>query len=224
MKNTPSGTALKDSGTEPRPDRETAAAATLESDDTPEPNATTIDKASERGQAAAPDRSRDDVPRRRWWAVRITAAALVALAFTATILAVLFGWKLKDRNDIDTASREASAAAQSYAVTLTSVDSQHIDQNFAAVLDGATGEFKNMYSQSSSQLKTLLVQNKAVSKGQVLDVGVKSATRNRVEVTLFVDQTITNSVSPDARVDRSRIVITMDRVGGRWLAEKVEMV
>ena len=155
---------------------------------------------------------------------RAAVALITVIAVTATVFATIFGWKLKDRDDLDTAARQASAAAQTYAVALTSIDSQHIDENFTTVLNGATGDFKNMYSQSSTQLKTLLVQNRAVSKGQVLDASIESASPNRVVVMLFVDQTITNSVSPDPRVDRSRILITMDRVGGRWLASKVEMV
>ena len=33
-----------------------------------------------------------------------------------------------------------------YAEVLTSIDSNNVDENFRQVLDGATGEFKDMYS------------------------------------------------------------------------------
>ncbi|MGP3708901.1 hypothetical protein [Gordonia paraffinivorans] len=40
---------------------------------------------------------------------------------------------------------------------------------------------------------------------------------------LFVDQSITNTASPEPRVDRSRVVMTMEKVDGRWLASKVDL-
>jgi|GEM_PF-294775 len=162
-------------------------------------------------------------PRRRW-IIRIAVGAVALVLLAGSVTACILGWKLIDRDEVDSAARQAAETARAYAVTLTSIDSQHIDQNFTDVLNGATGEFKDTYSQSSNQLKSLLVQNNAVSKGTVVDSSIKSASKNRVEVMLFVDQEVTNSASPDPRIDRSRIVMTMERVGGRWLAGKVDMV
>ena len=58
----------------------------------------------------------------------------------------------------------------------------------------------------------------------VVDAAVKSATPTRVEVLLFVDQSITNAANPSPRIDRNRIDMTMDLVGGRWLASNVEIL
>ncbi|WP_067889431.1 hypothetical protein [Nocardia vaccinii] len=161
---------------------------------------------------------------RRRWAWGLLGLVVVAALITASTFAVVFGNKLNDRDSIDTAAQQATATASAYAVTLTSIDSQHLDQNFTEVLAGATGKFKDMYSDSSEQLKSMLVQSHASSQGKVVDSSTKSATKTRVVVLLFVDQTVTNSTSPDPRVDRSRIVMTMDKIGGRWLASEVEMV
>ena len=60
--------------------------------------------------------------------------------------------------------------------------------------------------------------------GIVVDAAVKSATPTRVEVLLFVDQSITNAANPSPRIDRNRIDMTMDLVGGRWLASNVEIL
>ncbi|MEV2218542.1 hypothetical protein AB0E01_01525 [Nocardia vinacea] len=162
--------------------------------------------------------------RRRRWVPRTAVGAIAVVAVSASVLAGILGWKLHDRDEVDAAARQAATTAQNYAITLTSIDSQHIDQNFAAVLSGATGEFKDTYTRSSNQLKMLLVQNNAVSKGKVVGSSIKSATKDRVEVMLFIDQEVTNSVSPDPRIDRSRMVMTMERVGDSWLAGKVELV
>ena len=74
---------------------------------------------------------------------------------------------------------DAQQAAVHNAQVLTSIDSNNVDQNFAEVLNGATGEFKDMYSQSSAQLRQLLVDNKATAHGVVIDSAVKSASRTR---------------------------------------------
>ncbi|MFI6776369.1 hypothetical protein [Nocardia sp. NPDC050412] len=161
---------------------------------------------------------------RRRWVPRAAVGAIALVAVSASVLACVLGWKLHDRNEIDTAVRQAASTAQTYAVTLTSIDSQNIDQNFAAVISGATGEFKDTYTQSSNQLKALLVEHTAVSKGRVVDSSIKSASKDRVQVMLFIDQEVTNSVSPEPRIDRSRMVMTMERIGEHWLASKVDLV
>ncbi len=159
----------------------------------------------------------------RRWTVRTAVALVAVIAVVSSVSAGILGWKLEQRDEVDTAARQALSAAQTYAVTLTSIDSANIDRDYTRVLDGATGDFKNMYSQSSSQLRKMLIDNKARSTGKVVDASVKSASTDQVVVMLFVDQEITNSVSPDPRIDRSRIVMTMRSVAGRWMADKVEM-
>jgi Mce-associated membrane protein len=138
-------------------------------------------------------------------------------------LSAFLGWQLKQQHDTAAAGSAALAAARSYAVTLTSVDTKNIDQNFAQVLDGATGEFKDMYSQSATQLRQVLIDNKAVSHGTVVDAAVKSATKTKVEVLLFVDQSISNVVNPEPRIDRNRVEMTMELIDKRWLASKIDI-
>ncbi|MGY2029071.1 hypothetical protein ACW9HR_10785 [Nocardia gipuzkoensis] len=149
----------------------------------------------------------------------LPVGAVVAVA--AIVAAAVLGWQLKKERDVDAAAEAGLAAARSYAVTLTSVDSGSLDRDFAAVLDGSTGEFHDMYTRSSGQLRQLLLDNKATGKGTVLDAAVKSATETKVEVLLFIDQTVTNTASADPRVDRSRVLMTMELVDGRWLASRV---
>ena len=107
---------------------------------------------------------------------------------------------------------------------LTSIDSNNVDQNFRQVLDGATGEFKDMYTQSSVQLRQLLIDNKATAHGVVVDSAIQSESTNKVVVLVFIDQTVTNTQAPDPRIDRSRIKITMEKIDGRWRASKVQLL
>jgi Mce-associated membrane protein len=172
------------------------------------------------GDAETPDAPPS--ARTRW--LRYTLTAVTILIFVAALgSSGYFGWQYKQQQDIDSASRAALSSAQRFAVTLTSIDNNGVDQNFTQVVDGSTGEFKDMYSQSASQLRQVLIDNKAMSKGTIIDSAVKSGSKTKVDVVLFVDQWITNVASPQPRLDRSRVAMTMELIDGRWLASKVEL-
>ena len=155
---------------------------------------------------------------RRWV---VPAAAGVGAALLAATGAL--GWQVWQQHQIKQASQEAQRAAVSYAQVLTSIDSNKVDDNFKDVLDGATGEFKDMYSQSSVELRQLLIENKATAHGVVIDSAVQSVSKDRAVVLLFVDQSVANTKLPDPRIDRSRMKMTLEKVDGRWRASKVEL-
>ncbi len=159
-------------------------------------------------------------PRRRGRVAIVATAVVLAAALGG---AGFLGWKVWDLTSVASAGRQAQDAAVAYAQVLTSIDSNKVDENFNQVLDGATGEFKDMYSQSSVQLRQLLIDNKATAHGVVVDSAVQSTSRDKVVVLLFVDQAVSNTNVPDPRIDRSRIKMTMEDVDGRWRASKVEL-
>jgi Mce-associated membrane protein len=174
------------------------------------------DGTAEDARSGAPSR------RRRW--VRYAVVGLAAVIFVAVSSAAGFlGWQFQQQREIDNAGSAARSAAEHFAVILTSIDSAKVDRNFAEVIDGSTGEFKDIYSQSASQLRQVLIDNKAMSKGTVIDTALKSVTPNKVDVLVFVDQWITNVANPEPRLDRSRVAMTMELVDGRWLTSKVEL-
>lgn len=151
----------------------------------------------------------------RWVACGVLAAVLAGAGYE--------GWLLFEHHQVKVAAAQALDAATKYTLALTSIDTQAIDKNFTDVLDGATGEFKNMYTQSSAQLRQTLLDNKAAAHGTVIEAAVKSAGKNRVEVVLFVDQSVSNAAAPEPQLDRSRVTMTMEKVDGRWLASKVDL-
>lgn len=159
----------------------------------------------------------------RPWKRYARIALVVAVYVGAVGLAGGLGWQLWDEHAVSQAGQAAERTAVNYAQVLTSIDSNQVDQNFSAVLDGATGEFKDTYTKASAQLRQLLIDNKAAAHGTVVASAIQSQTKNKVVVLLMVDQTVSNAVRPDGRVDRSRMKVTMENVGGRWLASKVEL-
>ncbi|WP_193044412.1 DUF3329 domain-containing protein [Mycolicibacterium baixiangningiae] len=160
---------------------------------------------------------------RRGWRHPVLRGAVVAVCVVLLAATGFLGWQLWQERQIAQAGEQARQAAADYAKILTSIDSAKVDENFDAVLDGATGGFKDMYSQSSTQLRQLLIDSKATANGVVLDSAVQSATKEKAVVLLFVDQSVSNTNVPDPRIDRSRIKMTMEYVDGRWRASKVEL-
>jgi Mce-associated membrane protein len=161
-------------------------------------------------------------PERRWRRRLAKGGAAVILTAAVAVSGVL-GWMLWQQRVVTRAGQQAQQAAVEYAQILTSIDSNKVDENFNQVLDGATGEFKDMYTQSSMQLRQLLIDNKATAHGVVLESAIQSASKNKVVVLLFVDQSVANASLPDPRIDRSRIKMTMEFVDGRWRTSKVEL-
>ena len=157
------------------------------------------------------------------WRRRILVGIVAAVFVASLALSGFLGWKLWQNHLVTQASQQAQETAVNYAQILTSIDSNKVDENFNQVLAGATGEFKDMYSQSSAQLRQLLIDNKATAHGVVLQSAVQSASKDKVVVLLFVDQSVANSTVPDPRIDRSRIKMTMEKVDGQWRASKVEL-
>jgi Mce-associated membrane protein len=159
--------------------------------------------------------------RRRFGGLSLVLAVLLVLAVAA---AVTFGVLLGRRAAADHAGAQALATARAYAVTLTSYDYRHLDRNFADVLDGATGEFKDEYAGAGRALRRLITQAKATAKGNVLAAGIQSESPDRVEVLVFVDQSITNASTPAPRLDRTRVLMTLTPHDGRWLVDKLELL
>lgn len=162
--------------------------------------------------------------RRRPWKQYLRRSALPLLLVASLAVSGFLGWKQWQEHQVKLAGQQAQQAAINYAQVLTSIDSNNVDQNFRQVLDGATGEFKDMYTQSSVQLRQLLIDNKATAHGVVVDSAVQSESINKVVVLVFIDQTVTNMAVPDPRIDRSRIKMTMEKVDGHWRASKVQLL
>jgi Mce-associated membrane protein len=163
----------------------------------------------------------DDTPRS--WKRRLLAGAAIVVFVAALAVSGILGWKLWKQQQLTRGGQQAQEAAVAYAQTLTSIDSNKVDENFNQVLDGATGEFKDMYSKSSTQLRQLLIDNKAAAHGVVVESAIQSETKDKVVVLLFVDQSVSNTSVPDPRIDRSRIKMTMEFADGRWRASQVEL-
>ncbi|OHT85088.1 hypothetical protein [Mycobacteroides saopaulense] len=201
-------------------DAESAAKESKESAESAEPD-DSADADDDEDISLEPDEE-EKSPKRmqgRHWALTAAAVVVIAIAAGTAVIGRLY----EEQRTEERSSREALAAAQEFANVMINVDSTKLDESSSNTLDRSTGDFKKKYSESSTTLRQVMIENKAKATGVVVDSAVKSATADKVEVLLFIDQAVSNVAIPDARMDRSRVQITMEKVDGRWLASDVEL-
>ncbi|PRX45412.1 Mce-associated membrane protein [Prauserella shujinwangii] len=152
-------------------------------------------------------------------------AALAALAVVAALGgAGVFGYQHFSLRADQAARQEALAAAERFAASLSSYDFQDLERNFRGVTEHATDRFAQQYRQVGDNLTKLIEEHEAVSKGEVLAAGVVAGDRDSAVVLLFVDQTISNTNSPQPRVDRNRMRMTLVHRDDRWLVDDVTLL
>lgn len=120
--------------------------------------------------------------------------------------------------------RSALTAAKQYAAEFGSYDYRHLDADFAQVAKLLTPSFRRSYTATSSKLKSAIEQVKGSSVATVQAVGLVSATDTSAQVAVFLDQKITTAQSSTPRIDRNRLIVTMERSAGTWLVSKLSSV
>ncbi|WP_043985294.1 hypothetical protein [Mycolicibacterium llatzerense] len=147
--------------------------------------------------------------------------AVVAVVIVLTAAAGTTGWLVFAQHQRDAEAAGALDAARSYAVLLTTTDQNAIDKNFADVLGGATGKFKDTYSKAAATMRKMLIDNKVSTTGVVDDAAVKAVRGDDVDVLLTVKQDVTSAAVKDKKTDYVSVSMTMRKVGDRWLAADV---
>ena len=158
-------------------------------------------------------------------AVLVSSALVLLLAVSTAYL----GFRVAEQNGAESDRAEQVAAGEQHALALTSYDFKNLQGNFGAVTENSTDRFGEQYKQVSDSLTKLIEQYQATSRGNVVEAGVISSDDQKAVLSLFVDQSVTNTNSPQPRVDRNRMKMTLvhsvDRHGDdRWLLDDVQLV
>jgi Mce-associated membrane protein len=125
-------------------------------------------------------------------------------------------------NTVDARNQAVLSAARQASVTLLTYDYRHLDQDFAAVLNGSTGGFKQDFASKQATAKTLFAQGKAIANGQVLDAAVVSSTPSSATALVVIDQTVKNVSVPNGTTKHYRMQLKLNKVGSSWLVSDVE--
>lgn len=175
----------------------------------------TTEEVAEVEEVVVPERRK--LPRARTIVVGLVVVALAAGAGW-------LGWQVHQQQRLDAARSQAESAGREYATDLATYDYHDLNGNFTKITANATGKFAQQYKQVSDNLTKLIQQMQATSKGAVVQSGISAADTDHAVLVLFVDQTITNTNSPQPRVDRNRMRINLVHQEDRWLIDDVQLL
>lgn len=148
----------------------------------------------------------------------ITGAVIVVLLVTTAF----FGFRWWQAEQSLTLREEAVAAAREHAVALGTYDFRSFDDNLEAVRSGATEEFAAEYDKVAADLRGLVESGEGTSTARIEHAGLESIDGDVATVLVFLDQDVKNVMAPEGRTDATRFLITLKRVGDRWLLDAAD--
>jgi hypothetical protein len=115
-------------------------------------------------------------------------------------------------------------AAKTIVRDLTTISFQSVDADVQRVLDNATGQFYEEFSERADQFKQITRDNESISTGTVTSAILESihAVRAQVLVTATVRSNVVGKPAQESRNWRLRV--TVDKVGDAYKASKVEFM
>jgi Mce-associated membrane protein len=116
----------------------------------------------------------------------------------------------------DSAIRDSLAAAPTAAQAIFSYDYRTFDASVTNGRSFVTGPFAKEYAQTTANLKDTATKEQAVVRAEVSAAAVVTATPDRVDLLLYVDQYRRNVNIAGEKVDQNRVTLTMVRVGHDW--------
>lgn len=160
---------------------------------------------------------------RRAWSLVLVSVAVAAVSLAVALAALL----LRPEPPDDDALREAAlAAARERTTALTTYDHRTLDEDFAAVLETATGEFEQEYRATTARLRDAFRRSQAVAAAKVVGAGLERVedpadAPARAVAVVAVDQVIRTAGAP-ARTERNRLRMELLRSEGTWLVSRVQ--
>jgi len=153
----------------------------------------------------------------------VGAATFLVLAAAATAIgAVTRNADAPNASSASPTEVAALAAARSESLALTTIRYQSADADLARILAGATGQLRSQFEKQKQQLSSTLGPNHSSSTGMILSAGLTSLSGDTATAVVAADATVSGSdLGPSGVVKHYRIVVTLQRQNGRWLASDV---
>lgn len=151
------------------------------------------------------------------WALSV----LLLVSLAGVVVSVVALRQQDGRGDARTAVMQS---ARQTTLDFTTYRYDSWDADAQRVLDGATGPFKQQFSDASVSLKTAVVSSKASSTGEVVEAAVQSLDTDSAQVLVVADAVVTNTASADGTSRHYRMKLEMVREGDRWLVADLKAV
>ena len=147
---------------------------------------------------------------------------LTAVAALTAAMVVLAVWLYQQPADatIRDATSEAQGAAERAVVTILAYDYRTMDEDQDAAGALMTPEYREEYDKLFAVVKENAPATKTVVTVEpVVASGIVRSGEDRVQVLVFVNRPTTNAQSPEPRVFRDQVTLTMEKVGEEWLVD-----
>lgn len=166
-----------------------------------------------------------DAPKRRSTWTRVVAfAVLPAVALGLALGAGYLKWRDNTVRDGEIAAVSSVQAAKDSTIALLSYTPDKVDQQLGDARNLLTGEFRDSYTSLTNDVVIPGAKQKQISAVATVPAAASvSATPQKAEVLVFVNQTVT--VGADAPTDtNSSVRVTLEKVGDRWLISAFDPV
>ncbi|MDP3968168.1 MAG: hypothetical protein Q8Q02_07790 [Nocardioides sp.] len=152
-------------------------------------------------------------PSTRWAALRgrwvLVVVGLLVAALAVALVVALLQWRdLAGQADARTS---AQVAATSHVAAVLSYDAGDFDASTERAAEVMTTEFRREYEQTLELVRQDATDKGAVVEAEVTTAAVISASRDRVRLLLFVNQTTTREGDEEPRVDLNRVEVVLVR-------------
>ncbi|SNS53323.1 hypothetical protein [Rhodococcoides kyotonense] len=152
--------------------------------------------------------------------LRRSAVALLVAVLAASV--AVLGYLVVQNREMDDLRTIAVASATQYVEELATYDYTDPSGNLDRVTASSTADFAASYRDVSDKLTGLLSQGQGQATGHVTSAGVVELSSERAVVALFLDQSVRNLTVPGGRTDSSRMLVSLERDGDRWLLASAE--
>lgn len=149
-------------------------------------------------------------------------AAGVALVIGAVGAAGYFAVRAEQVRSREDAKEAARLAACEYAPVLADYNAQNLDTYFAAVLDGATGAWKQEFDATSKDLREVLTKGQVVSRPGEVQCAIESGDEHTARAVVVIGQSISSvGTQGQPREGQLAVTLSMQHVDGSWLVNEV---
>ncbi|HNP56639.1 MAG TPA: hypothetical protein PK331_05210 [Gordonia sp. (in: high G+C Gram-positive bacteria)] len=186
------------------------------------------------GKVETPRRSVAGALADRWGATRTVAVLLALCAALALGSVGLAAWAVHSsqvaaQTDPQSAhGRDAMTTARTYVASVMTYDVKDYADLDRRIREISTTDFAEKFIESSAQARKANTAAGASSKATAPTAGFISLTKDRAQVLVALDQTITApeiaAELPDGHLYQSRVQVTLVRDDDRWLLDDLQVV
>ncbi|OBH18319.1 Mce protein [Mycobacterium sp. E342] len=188
-------------------DNAAAAPASDESDAADDYDTAVDEDADDASEDAAP-------PKKRATPVRLAAALGLVTVVALGAVAGWFGYRGYQARQAQQQRELLVQVGRQGALNLTTIDWHHADADVQRILDSATGQFYDDFSQRSKPFVDVVKKAQSTSVGTITDAGLESQSGDEAQVLVAVSVKTSNAGAAEQDPRHWRMRITVQKVGG----------